>query len=97
MYIPRQIAMQFIFRSPTCYSTGQLLISVYIFAEFNNSLILWPVLVVIIVSKRHMPVGNVNGGIKIVVKSEALPSKMRDMNNDANDADINEVAAAEGL
>lgn len=43
-----------------------------------------------------MPISNVSGGIKAVVENRALPSKVRDTNNNANDTDINEVAVIGG-
>ena len=57
---------------------------------------MWPVLVIAIASKNHVPVGNIGNGTKAVVESGALPNGMGDINNDANSADINEVAATGG-
>ena len=54
-------------------------------------------LVVAIVSKGFVPVGNVSGDIKPVIESRALLSGVGDTNDDANGADIDKVAAARGL
>ena len=43
-----------------------------------------------------MPIGNISNDTKAVVESEALPNRVEDINNVANDAEINEVAAAGG-
>ena len=43
-----------------------------------------------------MPVGSVGGGTKAVVEGGASPSGVGDTNDDANGADIDEVAAAGG-
>ena len=53
-------------------------------------------LVVAIADEGHMPVGSIGNSIKVVVEGRALPNRIGDTNDDANSANIDEVAAAEG-
>ena len=54
-------------------------------------------LMVAIANEGHMPIDKVRDSIKTLVKGGALFSKVRDINYDANCADIDKVTAARGF
>ena len=55
---------------------------------------MWPVLVVVTASKRHIFVGIVSGDIKAVFEYGALFSEMENINDDKNGTYINKMTTA---
>ena len=54
-------------------------------------------LIVATAGEKHVPISNVGGSTKAMIKDGALPYKMGNTNDETNSANIDELAAVRGL